>query len=142
MNFYSYVEDINSQYDPYGWNNVSTGTGKYHVTYRGTKGGKPYTGYASAPSSANLTPDEIISRRYNGNFDDFGGTAPTSVNDEVLSGKDGKNTARGLEQHYYEEDVNKFGKDNVANKQNPVGKNYKKKGKYEKAKNNYLKGCN
>ncbi|KAA2239381.1 hypothetical protein F0L74_24580 [Chitinophaga agrisoli] len=140
---YGYVLDINSWVDPMGLNNVSTGAGRDHVTYRGVKGGKPYTGYASAPSSENLTPEQIVSRRYNGNFDDFGGRPPTPVYNGT--GEDGKKTARGLEQHYYEEDVAAHGKENVANKQNPVGENNPKKAAYEKAKNDHLglptKGC-
>lgn len=136
---YGYVPDINAWVDPMGLNNVSTGEGRDHVTYRGVKDGKPYTGYASAPSSENLTPDQIVSRRYNGNFDDFGGQPPTVVYDG--SGKSGKNTARGLEQHYYEQDVKAHGKENVANRQNPVGETNKKRSKYKAAATKHLKGC-
>ncbi|EWH11449.1 hypothetical protein KLA_15670 [Cellulophaga geojensis KL-A] len=107
------------------------------------KGGKPYTGYASAPSDLKLKPEEIISRRYGGNFDEFGGRAPTPVYNG--SGVEGKNTARGLEQHHYEEDVKKHGKydknstKGVANKQNPVGPNNGKIDNYTDAKNKHLK---
>ena len=114
--------------------NVSTGAGRDHVTYRGIKNGQPYTGYASAPSSENLSPEEIISRRYGGNFDEFGGTPPTAAYSG--SGVEGKKTARGLEQHYFEEDG---GLDKTSNKQNPVGSNNGKKSLYEKAKNIFLK---
>ena len=117
---YGYVYNTLGEIDPFGLD-VKDGVGRTHVTYRGIKNGLPYTGYASAPSSLNLTPQEIINRRYNNNFTKFGGKAPTPV----YVGKDqmGKWTARGLEQRYYEMDVAKYGKDNVANAQNPVGKN-------------------
>jgi hypothetical protein len=45
-----------------------------------------------------------------------------------------------LEQHYYEEDVRKHGKKNVANRQNPVGETNKRRKKYKAAKNKHLKG--
>ncbi|MEK6512463.1 hypothetical protein [Myroides odoratimimus] len=86
----------------------------------------------------NLTPAEIIAYRYNNDFKDFGGVAPESIYydvDEV-----GKNTARGLEQHYYEVDVANNGNDKakVANKQNPVGEGNKKKDIYREAADNHL----
>ncbi len=117
---YGYVGDTNWWIDPFGLD-VRDGIGRSHVTYHGIKNGKPYTGYASAPSSLNLTPEEIIWRRYNGQFDKFGGVAPTPL--YYGEGQQGKWTARGLEQRYYEMDVAKFGKANVANAQNPVGVN-------------------
>lgn len=45
----------------------------------------------------------------------------------------GKWTARGLEQRYYEMDVAKYGKDNVANAQKPVGINNANRDNYLKA---------
>ena len=117
---YGYVGDTNAWVDPFGLD-VITGVGRTHVTYQGVKGGLPYTGYASAPSSLNLTPQEIISYRYGGDFTQFGGAAPRAV----YSGTDviGKQTARGLEQRLYEADLRSVGGDTarVANKQNPVG---------------------
>ncbi|MCU7866499.1 MAG: RHS repeat-associated core domain-containing protein, partial [Candidatus Thiodiazotropha sp. (ex Lucinoma borealis)] len=117
--------------------NVRTGQDRDHVTYRGTKidpvtgVAKPYTGYASAPSSEGLSAAEIVLRRYRGNFDDFGGVAP----DVTYSGSDvgGKQTARGLEQHNYEQDVKKYGKENVSNKQNPVGQKNPNRDAYSEA---------
>ncbi|WP_375563439.1 DUF6531 domain-containing protein (plasmid) [Bernardetia sp. OM2101] len=139
-NIYAYVSDSNIWMDILGLNNVQTGAGRDHVTYRGTRNGKAYTGYASAPSSADLTPDEIISRRYGGNFDTFGGTAPTSVYSG--SGVDGKHTARGLEQRYFEQDVANLGRSNVDNAQNPVGPNNGNRDSYlEKADNHLAGGC-
>ena len=135
---YAYAKDTNQLVDFYGLD-VSNGIGRDHVTYRGIKGGKPYTGYASAPSSLNLSKEEIISRRYNGNFDKFGGTAPTPVYHG--QGKPGKQTARGLEQHYFEKDVAQHGRKNVANRQNPVGAGNKSIKEYTKAKNKHLSAC-
>ena len=124
---YAFVTDPNLWKDMFGLD-VSSGAGRTHVTYHGIKNGKPYTGYASAPSELGLSASEIVSRRYGGDFSQFGGRAP-----EVLyKGEDisGKHTARGLEQRFYEMDVNKFGKEGVANKQNPVGKNNKNRQSY------------
>lgn len=132
---YAYVKDTSRWVDFYGLG-VSDGKGRDHVTYRGIKGGKPYTGYASAPSNLNLSKEEIVARRYNGNFDNFGGTAPTPVYHG--QGVEGKRTARGLEQHYFEEDVAQHGRSNVANRQNPVGQGNANRNHYTKAKNKHL----
>ncbi len=75
---------------------VKTGAGRTHVTYQGIRNGKAYTGYASAPTDLWLSPEEIISRRYGGDFSQFGGQAP-----EVRYSGEGvseKHTARGMEQ--------------------------------------------
>ena len=135
---YGYVGDANWWIDPFGLN-VSTGANRAHVTYRGTKGGLPYTGYASAPLDRNLTANEIIAYRYGDDFSLFGGVAPVAVYFGI--GVTGKNTARGLEQHYYEKDVEaaKGDKTKVANQQNPVGENNKKKKRYKNAADMYLK---
>ena len=141
---YGYVFNILCEIDPFGLN-VITGAGRTHVTYKGIKNGLPYTGYASAPSKLNLSPEEIIYRRYSGNFEKFGGVPPKAV--YYGKGKLGKYTARGLEQHYYEVDLRAAGGDikKVANRQNPVGKNNRRRDKYIKAKDKYLKkkkkGC-
>jgi hypothetical protein len=84
----------------------------------------------------NLTKEQIVARRYNGNFEKFGGEAPTPVYHG--QGVDGKRTARGLEQHYFEEDVEKHGRKNVANRQNPVGPKNANRDKYVQAKNKHL----
>jgi RHS repeat-associated protein len=112
--FYEYSFNTNLIIDPLG---LCSGEGYTHVTYRGVKGGKSYTGYAGAPSIMHLTPDEIVKRRYSGNFDDFGGTPPIVAYSG--EGVKGKQTARGLEQHYYKQDVDAGIA--TANKQNPVG---------------------
>ena len=143
---YGYVYNTLWEFDPFGLD-VRNGVGRTHVTYKGIKNGLPYTGYASAPSDLNLSAQEIVNRRYGFNFDMFGGKAPTPV----YMGQDqiGKQTARGLEQRYYERDLAKVGGDTskVANKQNPVGINNLNRDKYltaadaelNKAKtNNYL----
>jgi len=117
--------------------NVTTGEGRDYVTYVGTKGGLPYTGIASAPSEMGLSSGDIISRRYGGDYSDFGGLAPTPVYEG--SGVQGKRTARGLEQYFYELDVAKYGKDNVANRQRPVGSNNVSRQDYYDAANDWLK---
>ena len=133
---YGYVFNPLYELDPFGLD-VRTGIGRTHVTYRGFKGGLPYTGYASAPSELGLTADQIVYRRYGGNFKDFGGQAPTVI----YTGKDkiGKWTARGLEQRFYEFDVKRVGKDFVANAQNPVGENNPNRTEYLEAADNHLK---
>jgi hypothetical protein len=106
-----------------GLNNVSPGAGRTHVKYSGIKDGKPYHGYASAPTDLGLKPEEIVSRRYGSNFDDFD-IAPKVD----YSGKDeiGKQTARGLEQRGFEADGGLKG---TSNAQNPVGPNNKNRQK-------------
>ena len=138
INLGSYSPNPISWIDPWGWNNVQTGEGRDHVTYRGMRNGKPYTGYASAPSSLGLTADQIISRRYGGDFSSFGGLPPESVYSG--SGTSGKHTARGLEQHYYEQDIKQHGKQNVSNAQNPVGDKNPNKSSYQQHAANHLDG--
>ena len=139
FNPYGYVGIPTAFVDPLGLD-VRDGNGRTHVTYRGVKTeGKRkgyYTGYASADTNLGLTPEQIVARRYNDDFSLFGGRAPTPI----YSGKDseGKNTARGLEQKGYEYDIETYGKDQVANAQNPVGEKNPKKSDYEKAANKEL----
>ena len=138
-NLYAYVHDVNAWVDPWGLNNIKTGAGRTHVTYRGTKNGLPYTGYASAPSNLGLTPDEIIAYRYGGNFDEFGGVAPKAVYSG--DGVEGKQIVRGLEQRLYEGDLKATGGDTkkVANRQNPVGVKNPNRDKYLAAADEHLK---
>lgn len=98
----------------------------------------PYTGYASAPLELNLSSIEIVNRRHGGNFDAFGGAAPNVLyygENEI-----GKQTARGLEQYYYEVDLRAAGGDTskVANSQNPIGVNNPRGEDYKEAANKYL----
>ena len=125
--------------DPWGLNNIKTGAGRTHVTYRGTKNGLSYTGYASAPSNLGLTPDEIIAYRYGGNFDEFGGVAPKAVYSG--DGVEGNQIARGLEQRLYEGDLKATGGDTkkVANRQNPVGVKNPNRDKYLATADEHLK---
>ena len=125
--------------EPWGLNNIKTGAGRTHVTYRGTKNGLPYTGYASAPSNLGLTPDEIIAYRYGGNFDEFGGVAPKAVYSG--DGVEGKQIARDLEQRLYEGDLKATGGDTkkVAKRQNPVGVKNPNRDKYLAAADEHLK---
>ncbi|MEQ6358024.1 RHS repeat-associated core domain-containing protein [Lysinibacillus sp. M3] len=130
---YAYVIDPNIWIDPFGLN-VSTGAGRTHITYEGIRNGKQYTGYASMPGTGR-TPSEVLNYRYPGGFDPANPKVP-DVRPDIMyhvEGVDGKNTARGLEQHGFEENVKNYGRDQVDNKQNPVGKNNKKRDKYKKA---------
>ncbi|WP_299220764.1 DUF6531 domain-containing protein [uncultured Aquimarina sp.] len=134
---YAYTHDTNGWVDPFGLNNIKTGSGRDHVTYEGIKNGKPYVGYASAPSSEGLTSAQIISRRYSANFNNFGGIPPESVYEG--SGVRGRNTAKGLEQQIYETNVNKYGKKGVANIDNPVSERNPKKDVYARAADRHCK---
>jgi RHS repeat-associated protein len=133
---YAYALDPLAFTDPLGLN---SGAGRDHVTYRGTKNGMPYTGYASAPSNLGLTPNEIVARRYGG---DFASEGLDSAPDVVYSGsgRSGKATARGLEQHHYEADVRQHGRANVANRQRPVGPRNARRAEYRRAANRHV-GC-
>ncbi|TDM05882.1 MAG: RHS repeat-associated core domain-containing protein [Ideonella sp. MAG2] len=116
LNLYQFAPNAIGWIDPWGWaGNPATAT---HVTYRGIDAatGKPYIGYASM--QGNQAAIDVVKYRYGGDYSRFGGQAP-----EVLYegyGKNGKATARGLEQHYFKE---AGGLKGTANKQNPVGKN-------------------
>lgn len=109
-----------------------SGKGRDHVTYIGFKDGKPYVGYASAPEGMFNDPAGIIRYRYSNNFTEFGGKPPTPL-EGIHNGIDGKAKARGLEQATYQDLVKKHGKENVANKQNPVGQNNKRRDEYMEA---------
>lgn len=129
---YAYVSDSNKFIDVFGLN-VQTGANRTHVKYSGIKDGKPYHGYASAPTSDGLTDQQIIDRRYGSNFDDFD-VDPTP--DYIGEGVEGKRTARGLEQRGFEADG---GLDGTANKQNPVGPNNQNRQKYLDAADSHQK---
>ncbi len=120
---YAYVSDSNKFIDVFGLN-VQTGANRTHVKYSGIKDGKPYHGYASAPIEDGLTGDDIVNRRYGGDFSDFD-VAPEV--DYIGEGVEGKRTARGLEQRGFEADG---GLDGTSNKQNPVGPNNQNRQKY------------
>ncbi|MCG8386953.1 MAG: RHS domain-containing protein [Cytophagales bacterium] len=122
-NLYAYTIDSNVWIDPFGLN-VQTGKGRTSVKYSGIKDGKPYHGFASAPTDDGLSGQDIVARRYSSNFDEF------DVAPEVdYVGKDeiGKQTARGLEQRGFEKDGGLKG---TSNKQNPVGPNNANRQKY------------
>jgi hypothetical protein len=116
--------------------NVKTGAGRTHVKYSGVKNGKPYHGYASAPTDLNLSADEIVSRRYNGDFSDFD---VDPVPDYMGEGVKGKQIARGLEQKGFEDDGGLKG---TSNKQNPVGENNPNKQKYADAADEHVESKN
>ncbi|RTQ92861.1 DUF6531 domain-containing protein [Lysinibacillus telephonicus] len=130
---YAYVIDPNIWIDPFGLN-VSTGAGRTHITYEGIRNGKRYTGYASMPGTGR-TALEVLNYRYSEGFNPSNPKVP-DVRPEIVyhgEGVEGKNTARGLEQYGFEENVKKYGRDQVDNKQSPVGKNNLKRDKYKKA---------
>lgn len=130
---YAYVIDPNIWIDPFGLN-VSTGAGRTHITYEGIRNGKRYTGYASMPGTGR-TALEVLNYRYSQGFDPSNPKVPDVRPDITYHGEgvDGKNTARGLEQRGFEENVKNYGRDQVDNRQNPVGKNNLKRDKYKKA---------
>jgi len=112
--------------DPFGLvGDPATAT---HITYLGVDAatGKPYVGYASMQGVQD--PQAVLSYRYGGNYDRFGGTAPEVVYSGY--GTEGKATARGLEQHYFE---SFGGLEGTANKQNPVGEGNPKREQYTDA---------
>jgi RHS repeat-associated protein len=135
---YAYPLDPLAWIDPLGLD-VRSGEGRDHVTYRATKDGKPYTGYASAPSELGLQPNDIVARRYGDDFTELDNRAPTVVYHG--EGTDGKATARGLEQHYYDVDVGPDGTGAVANRQRPVGPGNARRAEYEAAAEAHLNRC-
>lgn len=126
LNLYAYTINPTVWTDPLGLaGNPANAT---HVTYQAVdeKTGKTYIGYASMPGDR--AGPEVVKYRYGGKYDRFSGNAP-----EVLYrgyGQDGKDTARGLEQHYFLENG---GLEGTANRQNPVGKKNKRRTEYENA---------
>ena len=130
-NLAAYAPNPVSWTDPFGLNgDPATAT---HITYVGVDSatGKPYVGYASM--QGHQTPQDVLSYRYGGNFDRFGGTAPTVQYSGY--GQAGKATARGLEQRYFEQ----FGGlDGTANAQNPVGPLNPRRTEYLDAADNWL----
>jgi hypothetical protein len=131
LNLFAYTPNPVYWIDPLGLaGNPATAT---HVTYQAIdqQTGKPYIGYASMPGDR--VGVDVVKYRYGGNYERFGGTAPEVVYRGY--GQGGKDTARGLEQHYF---VENDGLDGTANKQNPVGKNNKRRQEYTDAANRYL----
>ena len=114
----AYVINPNNEID-------ALGLQRTFVVYRGVDQdtGLPYIGCASAVGNSGMTPAQIISGRYSGDFSRFGGTAPVPL----WTGTN-RNAARGLEQYYFEQTggvANRPGNANptAANRQNPVGPN-------------------
>jgi len=138
VNNYQYAPNPMGWIDPLGLN-VTTGAGRTHITYEGIRNGKPYTGYASMPGTGH-SGQEVLDYRYKSEFDPANPKVPDTQPDIVYKGEgvEGKQTARGLEQHGYDKNVEKYGKDGVDNKQRPVGENNANKEKYEKAAKKHL----
>ena len=130
-NLAAYAPNPVSWVDPFGLNgDPATAT---HITYVGVDSatGKTYVGYASMQGQQ--APQDVLSYRYGGNFDRFGGTAPNVVYSGY--GQAGKATARGLEQRYFEQ---YGGLDGTANLQNPVGPTNPRRTEYLEAADNWL----
>ncbi|MET3140223.1 RHS repeat-associated protein, partial [Undibacterium sp. GrIS 1.2] len=130
-NQFAYAPNPIGWLDPYGLAcNPAKAT---HITYTGMKDGKPYVGYASMPGKQSA--EAVLRYRYNGNFSVFdAGAAPEPIYSGY--GQAGKDTARGLEQRTFEK---MGGLDKTSNKQNPVGKNNKRRKKYLKANDQHNK---
>ena len=120
LNLFAYTPNPVGWIDPLGLaGNPAYAT---HVTYQGTDAatGKPHVGCVSMPGKR--IDQAVIKYRYNGNYDLFGGNAPTPLYHGY--GQDGKDTDRGLEQHYFKQND---GLQGTANRQNPVGQKNKRR---------------
>ena len=136
LNQYSYVANPIIWIDPLGLE-INTTADRTHVTYEGTKDGKPYVGYASMPG--NQTGEDVVKYRYGGDYASEGLDGQPKVvyvghGETKKESQEQKATARGLEQRKYEEAVKANGgdKDKVANAQNPVGETNENRDKYLK----------
>lgn len=137
LNLYSYGANPISWIDPLGLTgDIAKAT---HITYVGVKDGKPYVGYASMPGHGR-SPAAVLRYRYKNDFGAFD-VEPRAM--FVGNGREGKDTARGLEQRYFEayEGLNRDGvradgtswtRENArtANQQNPVGKDNGRRTEY------------
>ncbi|EOE6860972.1 RHS repeat-associated core domain-containing protein [Cronobacter dublinensis] len=141
-NPYRYAPNPLMWIDPLGLN-VVTGKGRTHITYEGIRNGKHYTGYASMPG-VGKTADEVLDYRYSGGFSTSDPLVPDTRPVIVYRGDGvtGKRIARGLEQIGFEENVEKYGRENVDNKQRPVGENNRNRTKYSNAANDYRNNLN
>lgn len=122
MNLYAYVFDPNMWVDPLGLV-VNTTADRTHITYVGSKGGKPYVGYASTPGDR--TGSQVLSNRYSSGFmaEGLDGTPRVvyrGYGQDLDSSRAAKAAARGLEQRHFEQ---LGGLEGTANRQNPVGRN-------------------
>ncbi|MFF7110511.1 RHS repeat-associated core domain-containing protein, partial [Pseudomonas sichuanensis] len=135
INLYSYGDNPVYWSDPLGLaGNPATAT---HITYRGldAETGKPYLGYASMQGQQ--SPEKVLNYRYS-SFDRFGGNAPEILYSDY--GQQGKDTARGLEQRYYES-YESVKKGSTANRQNPVGAQNQRRDEYLAAADLHLSGA-
>ncbi len=129
----TYPANPTVEIDPLGLS--SNGTDRTSITYLGQKlmpdgTVRPYVGYASMPGSR--VPEEVLRYRYSDWTTTFSERPEIAYSGE---GVNGKQTARGLEQRYYEELV-KNGP--VANRQNPVGVNNANRDNYLQAADQHL----
>jgi RHS repeat-associated protein len=133
LNLFSYSQNPLVWIDPRGL--AGSPTTATHITYTGMKDGKPYVGYASMQGCH--TPEDVLKYRYGNDFSVFdNGKAPTAI--YAGHGQEGKDTARGLEQKTFEDmgaldKDGKIDKTKTSNKQNPVGKNNKRRNEYTAA---------
>ncbi|MDH4203818.1 MAG: hypothetical protein OEV87_13130, partial [Phycisphaerae bacterium] len=65
INLYGYIADPNLWVDPLGLE-INTTSGRTHVTYVGSKGGRPYVGYAGMPGNQDC--QDVLSYRYSSGF--------------------------------------------------------------------------
>ncbi|WP_218965127.1 RHS repeat domain-containing protein, partial [Snodgrassella alvi] len=133
LNLYQYAPNGLTWVDP--WGLAGDPAEATHITYIGTdaKTGKPYVGYASMPGKQH--PEDVLKYRYGNDFSRFGGQMPEIMYDGF--GQSGKNTARGLEQRYFEE----LGRlEGTANKQHPVGLHNANREAYLEAADKHLEG--
>lgn len=137
LNQYSYVANPIHWIDPFGLE-INTTADRTHVTYEGSKGGKPYVGYASMPGMQ--SGQDVVAYRYGNDYASEGLDGPPRVvfagYGETLDESRGmKAIARGLEQRGYEDAVAANGGDRskVANAQNPVGERNQNRDAYLEA---------
>ncbi|PIE47963.1 MAG: Rhs family protein [Gammaproteobacteria bacterium] len=131
-NLYFYAPNPIRWADPYGLTgSIATAT---HITYLGSKGGKPYVGYASMQGCKD--PLEVLRYRYGNNFAKEGLDGMPEI---IYSGygQDGKDVARGMEQKTFEDleggkntSKNTLRPKNTANEKNPVGAGNKRRKEY------------
>ncbi|WP_338663880.1 RHS repeat-associated core domain-containing protein [Pararoseomonas sp. SCSIO 73927] len=131
-NRYRYAPNIWSYIDPLGLRcDPKKAT---HITYVGVDAltGKPYIGYASMPGKQ--IGEDVLNYRYSSGFDRF--AEPPTVVFEGF-GQKAKETARGLEQRFFEQ---AGGLGSTANRQNPVGARNANRTKYLNAADKWLSG--
>ena len=142
-NTFAYALNPITWIDPFGLAKTDI-TKATHVTYLGDKGGKPYIGYASMAGCK--TAIEVIRERYKGGKLANEGLSAMPKPLYVGYGKEGKYTARGLEQKYYEyyegavnTKKNRLVPNKTSNRENPVGSGHSLRKEYLHSAGRHLK---